>query len=224
MTRFLTKLLGKKTTSVGLDPCWHIGMMDEQAFQRIASRYVDSDPYPGFSKYLDRDQWVRNAIAHVQLAGLAHESGKSILDIGTGAGYFPFVCNNLGHRAIGIDVPGHSFYADMIDLLKVQRKEYYIRAFESLPDLGGPFDRITAFAICFNGHATCDVWGVPEWNFFVEDVVENQLSETGTVILKFNPEPDGEHYSPAVYDYFLSLGAAIKGPIVSFVCGTGSSQ
>jgi SAM-dependent methyltransferase len=212
--KFVKQWLRKGKSNDRLCVPYHDARIDQQRFQTIYDRYRDSDPYPGFSKYLNRSEWIAVAIAHFRLAGLEKLENASVLDIGTGAGYFPFVCQNLGHDALGLDIPGHSFYCDMVDLLGIRRREYRIQAFEKLPDFGRRFDRVTAFAICFNNHATESLWGVSEWDFFLNDLVAHQLASEGMITLKFNPEPNGAPISPELLEYLLSRGSEVDGPNV----------
>ena len=103
----------------------------------------------------------------------------------------------------------------MIELFGSRRVTHRIEAFQPLPDLGGPFDLITAYAICFNGHNSPQLWGPKEWDFWLNDVRTNHLTPTGTIYLELNPEDnvpkEQEHYTPELKRYFLSQGAVIDG-------------
>ena len=114
-----------------------------------------------------------------------------------------------------VDVPGHDFYTEMVQLLGVNRQELFVQANQPLPDFGRRFDAITAFAICFNNHATENLWGTEEWDFFLKDLRKNQLTEHGRVFMKFNPEPNGEFFSEDLRQLFLSYGAEINYSTVS---------
>ena len=86
-------------------------------------------------------------------------------------------------------------FAEITSLLGVRRVIQRIQAFRPLPDLGGKFDLITAFMICFNSHRRPNLWGVPEWNFFLDDIAKH-LAPRGRVWLELNRESDGTLYTP----------------------------
>lgn len=184
--------------------------VDQARFGAIRDQYLDADPCPGFSKYLDFDHWIVVAENHYNLMKIPHGDCLSILDIGTGAGYFPFVCHRNGHNVMATDVPGHGFYSSMIELLGVDRKEFFITRMVPFPDFGRRFDLVTAFAICFNCHATEGLWGVPEWRFFIDDMLERVLTRTGRLFLNFNREPNGEFFSEDLRKLFEGYGAAMN--------------
>lgn len=191
-------------------PLGYRKFIDEDKFALIRDQYIDADPCPGFSKYLDFDHWIVVAQNHYNLMKIPQGDRLAILDIGTGAGYFPFVCHKNGHRVMATDIPGHGFYSSMIELLGVERKEFYINRMKPFPDFGRRFDLVTAFAICFNCHATEDLWGVPEWKFFVDDMLERVLTRTGRLFLNFNREPNGEFFSDDLRELFAGFGASTE--------------
>lgn len=145
---------------------FHKSKFDRARFEDIRDRYKNESPDPGFSKYTEVNRFLQIALSHYDLVGLTNKTSLSILDIGTGPGYFPFVCSNFGHTARAMDVSNHSFYNEMTDLLGVDRFEHSIQAFEPLPQLSYKFDLITAFAICFNCHASDALWGWMNGIFF----------------------------------------------------------
>ena len=103
-------------------------------------------------------------------------------------------------------------------MLGVQRVIWRVQPFVPLPDLGDKFDLVTAFMICFNNHKMPDLWGVPEWEFFLDDLVRH-LSPRGRVWLEFNMEWDGTFYTPHLRDYFESRGAKVDNQKVIFNSG-----
>lgn len=202
--QFLKK--GKEQTSQGL---LYKDKINVELFCRIRHAYIDADPDPGYSKYLEWDVHVQAAKNRFEQLIAGSQRKLRILDIGTGAGYFPFVCNLNGHCAEGLDVPDHAFYTEMTTLLHVNRHGHRITSFTPIPHLGRRFDLITAFAICFNNHATPELWGVREWSFFLTDLQRTHLTCGGKVFLMFNPEPTGEYMSTELLGYFNSLKATI---------------
>jgi SAM-dependent methyltransferase len=183
--------------------------IDPDALAALRDRYRHVDPYPGFSKYLDAERWIQVAISHARWTGCLKSKTRRILDIGSGAGYFPFVCNCLGHTAEALDVAENEFYREMISLLGVRRTEHRIEALQPLPASLGQFDLITAFAVCFNGHATPQLWGPEPWSFLIDNLARDHARPGAQLFLKLNPEPDGTWWTPALRDFFLSRGGQV---------------
>ena len=71
--------------------------VDMTRFEQFLAKYRDASPDPGYSKYLDIKTWMKRALYNVYELGLHRARQKSILDLGTGCGYFPYVCNYFGH-------------------------------------------------------------------------------------------------------------------------------
>jgi hypothetical protein len=197
-----------------LEPEFHRSLISDSTLHDLVERFGDSDPYPGFSKYLDAEHYLGTALHHYSVAGLHPSKLESVLDLGTGAGYFPFVCRNIGHETLALDVPAHPFYGEMISMLGVTRMEHRIEKRQPLPGFQRRFDLVTAFAICFNGHDTDDLWGPEEWEYFISDLRENVLQEQGRICLVLNRERSGETISPSLRELFESMDASLHDLLV----------
>ena len=57
--------------------------------------------------------------------------------------------------------------------------------------------------ICFNNHKMPGLWGVPEWEFFLDDLAKH-LKPRGRVWLELNQEYDGTFYTPELKEFFKS--------------------
>src|SRR6266540_7519117 len=170
-----------------------IETIDPAAFEQIRQRYAVEDPGEHWPKYLDLDRWIDINIRRIREIELDLASRKRILDLGCGAGYFLYIAQLLGHKGLGLDLDQLPMFGDLTRLLGVRRVIWQIKAFEPLPDLG-KFDLITAFLICFNRHKQANVWGVPEWEFFLNDLAKH-LTPRGRVWLELNQEYDGTFYT-----------------------------
>lgn len=182
-------------------------------FDDIYRRYKDVAPNPGFSKFLDLNTFLPMTYQHFVYAGLVGSPPLDILDLGTGAGYFPFLCRLRGHRVHSTDLPGHAFYTEMVNLLGVRRTEHRIERFVPLPDWGR-YDLITGFLVVFNNHRVENLWGPAEWEFFINDLREHHAKPGARLVLRLNrdpPGPEGHFYTPELLAYFLSQGAEIDG-------------
>ena len=111
-----------------------------------------------------------------------------------------------------------TMFREVTRLLGVRRIVQRIDAFQPLPDLEGKFDLITAFMICFNNHKMPDLWKIPEWEFFLDDLAKH-LTPRGRVWLELNQEYDGTFYTPELKEFFQKRGARIKEQKVIFNSG-----
>ena len=189
--------------------------LESKGFERIRSRYVNPNDPIGWPKYVDAWQWLELAIKQARFLQLDRRKPVRVLDIGSGAGYFLFVCKQLGHSVMGLDLDWPPMYAEMFEMLKMPRRVWRIEPFQPLPDLESRFDFITGFAVCFNSHGSDDVWGMKEWEFFLDDLFENIVSKTGEIYFELNPESWG-CYTPELGEYFRRRGAWLEGKRVWF--------
>lgn len=212
----MKRLRGKKATRVisYLRAKYIVGdilkTIDLKAFEPYQKKYHDADPRPhGYSKYLDIEPWMVNKLMVVLDLGLDKCKPMRILDIGTGAGYFPFICQYFGHEVVSLDLDIVPMYNDLCQFLKVDRRTWRVEKYQKLPDVGGKFDLVTAFMIKFNNHYQPDLWSKPEWKFFVDDLRTNQMNPNGRIFLSFNQNLDGSFMDDELRAYFTSLQARI---------------
>ena len=178
------------------------GSIDQSKFEDVIARH-SSEGYDSY-KYFDKQLWLRSKMMRAIELGLDKSAQSSVLDLGCGAGYFLYCCKYLGHSVHGLDLPDYEFYRDMIALFGISRTGVRVETYKNLPLLGKRFDVITAHQICFIGHKTENLWGVDEWDFFLNDLVENYLNPNGTIALEFNEEPSIGFYTKEVRKYFES--------------------
>ena len=190
--------------------------IDRQKFQQIYDRYAMHDPGDEWPKYLEIERWMEINLKRVRDLGLDLGGRKRVLDIGSGTGYFLYICQYLGHDVLGIDVDDERGFTEMVELLGVKRLIHRVEAYQPLPNLGPKFDVITAHMICFNGHKSDKLWKIPEWEFFLDDLAERQLVPGGQVCLELNREYDDSLYTPELKEYFEARGAEIHTQRVLF--------
>ncbi|MGA8656573.1 MAG: class I SAM-dependent methyltransferase [Chthoniobacterales bacterium] len=183
--------------------------LDPSEFRRLRAKYGVAGETKAWPKYVDERRWLKLAIEQAQELCLDRRKPSRILDLGSGAGYFLYVCQHLGHDGLGLDLDWPPLYHETFKLLGLQRVIWHIDPFEPLPDLTKSFHLVTAFAICFNAHETDHVWGPQEWGFFLDDLEKNVLEPGGEVFLSFNPESYG-HYTSELREFFLDRGARIE--------------
>src|SRR5713101_6220985 len=195
-----------------------IETIDPAGFEQIRRRYAVENPGEHWPKYLDLDRWIGINIRRIREIELDLARGRRILDIGCGAGYFLHIAQLLGHKGLGLDVDYVPMFADITRLLGVRRVIQLIRAFDPLPELGAKFDLVTAFMICFNNHKQTNLWDVPEWEFFLDDLAK-YVAPRGRVWLELNCEYDGTFYTPELKEFFQKRGARIDQHKIMFNSG-----
>jgi SAM-dependent methyltransferase len=187
-----------------------LAKLDQRRIQEIQARYSTSPVQVSkYAKYADVEQWMKTNIERVQDLHLNRSTGKEMLDLGCGGGFFLYICQELGHHCLGLDIDGFPLFGELIDLFRIERKIWEIRAFESLPDLGRKFDWITGFSTAFNRRRDTSRWGPPEWDFFLNDLAQH-LRPGGRMFFGLNPGQNNWYYTDELRDFFLSRGATIE--------------
>lgn len=138
-----------------------------------------------------------------------------ILDLGAGGCHFGFVCRELGHDVVNLDIKFH-VYESIAALLGTDRVRAKIDPGVRLPDLGGRFDLVTSVAIYFNKirprNRAKPYWSVDDWAFLANDLIENHLRTPGGIWFWMNHETiDGRrHLNPHVMDLFERHGGIVN--------------
>jgi SAM-dependent methyltransferase len=207
-----------RTNRFPLDAKRVIETIDPVSFRQIRQRYAVANPGADWPKYLDLERWIEINIRRIREVELDLSRPRRILDLGCGAGYFLYIAQLLGHRGIGLDMDQLPMFRELTRLLGVRRVVQRIDAFRPLPDFGQKFNLITAFMICFNNHKMPDLWKVPQWEFFLDDLAKH-LTPRGRVWLELNQEYDGTFYTPELEEFFQKRGATIKEHKIIFTAG-----
>ncbi len=183
--------------------------LDWDELERIAERHKNSGSE---KKYLDTERWLRRKYAAAIFLNLHDCRPLDILDIGTGAGHFPFIAKSLGHSVRAIDLPGIPLYDDLCAWMGIEKQPFKVEARRPLPDLGQRFDLITAFMIGFNTKADGTLFTLDDWAYFLDDVREHRLKPGGHLLLKMIRQQDrsGPKFrDPALMALFESRGARL---------------
>ncbi len=180
--------------------------LDELRFRRVIARHA---PDIRYAKYFKKRTWLRQKVMRALETGLDKAPPGAVLDLGCGPGYFLYVCKYFGHTVHGVDLPDDPFFNDMIDFFGIARTDAEIRPLRPLPATGQKFDLIAAHQICFNGHASSELWGVREWDFLLADLRDRHLKPGGTIALEFNPEPSSDFYGEELRAWFAAQDAQI---------------
>ena len=138
-------------------------------------------------KYLKTELYLNKLWKPVVLLGLADAPRPlRILDIGTGGGHFPFICNFPGHEAFGLDRGDSPFFKAMTKWMDVKTIDHAVRPFKRMPRFAHRFDLVTAFRIGFNVRPDGSLFELPDWTFLLDDLRDEALSHGGRLCLKFN--------------------------------------
>ncbi len=175
------------------------------------------------NKYSDAEHYLKLNIARVQDLRLHQSPPQDILDLGCGGGFFVFICRELGHRALGVDKEGFPVFTELVDLLRIERKIWEIKAFEPLPSFGRQFDWITGFSTAFNRKAAKSIWGPEEWSFFLQDVSKH-LRPDGKMFFGLNPAHEGWYYTDELRDFFIRAGATVERERIFFPHGANIAE
>ncbi|MDF8332082.1 hypothetical protein [Novosphingobium cyanobacteriorum] len=158
-------------------------------------------PNSDIVKYIDPTLWFESKLKSARQLNLADRATTEILDIGTGPAHFPVVAEFYGHTVIGSDVPyrttgqlerGH-LYDALAEIYKVRRIPLKVEQFVPLPAFEKRFGLVTAFLAAFNMDADRKPWTIEAWNFFLNDLRDNVLTQNGEVYMsladdKLTPE------------------------------------
>jgi len=130
--------------------------IDWDKFNRLREEYPDWATTKHVHKYLNIAEWYPVSLKHALMLDLDKtKKPLKILDIGSGAGYFLFICRNLGHNVTGLDLPPEkehfepmfTFYKRMFEVLNLPKRVYYeIKRLTPLPKnlFDAKFDVITS--------------------------------------------------------------------------------
>ena len=191
--------------------------IDRKAWDDLRARYPQKPDAPRINRFSDVDHWLKINIERAQDLWLDRSPPLRILDLGCGPGYFLYVCKQLGHEGVGVDIDEQPLFRETTALLGVRRVIFRIEPQTPLPDLGGKFDLVTGHRVCFQktvrwgtGPGEWHEWEPADWKFFLNDVRQNVLQPNGRILLDFNPRADGRSFfTPELRDVLSSEGARI---------------
>lgn len=146
------------------------------------------------------DENFRRAVGHY--IWMSPAKGAKILDIGTGFGFFPYICKQNFHTVQTIDIEGvPPEFQKSTSILGVPVTPFSIEKFKPIVEFPYKFDVVNCLQICFNNHMTTDLWGTKEWSYFLVNLHDTILNDDGFVWLGFNfEEPDSATGQPGFGD------------------------
>ena len=127
-------------------------------------------------------RWIQEKLSVALWLGLDTAPKKRILDLGTGAGWFVYVCRKLGHECYGTDILNRPEYDAGYKFLDIDILGELTYPMQKM-NLDGKFDYITTMR-SFLGQRP-QAWSKDEWKFFLEDMREH-LNDNGVLYLACN--------------------------------------
>jgi len=191
--------------------------IDKISFRSIQEKYRKISPNDNYTKYLNIEYYLRKNLKRAYRLNLHKSKPLNILDNGSGAGYFCFVCDYFGHNVMAMDNGRTPVFDEVIHLLGINRKIGAIEAFKKIPEFYMDFDLITTFYVPFNKASNPDeVWRVEEWEFLLENLANDLLKENGRIFFNLHSEKDGKHYNKSLLQFFLDCDAEVFGEELYF--------
>ena len=190
--------------------------VDAAELARVRRVYADGQQ-SFWTKYLDVEKWLALNVRYAYELGLVNEPPRDVLDLGCGAGFFLYVCKQLGARVQGMDLDSDPIFTDLVRLFGVPRLGQPVRKQVPLPDFGGrKFDLITAWMICFNDFDREDeMWRGGDWAFLIDHLAE-RLTPDGRIIFSLNKQLDGQLYTEEIGRVFAERADLMDGKRLVF--------
>lgn len=190
-----------------------IARIDRRAWSALIERHrralADFDRY-GQYKYCDLAFWLADKVRVARDAGLFDGPPRAVLDVGMGPGHFAAIASELGHTVLGTDIEV-PLYDEIASVLKVDRRIIPVRRNRPYPDLGRRFELVTIIWQTFDvvrKDGGRRYWSLPEWLFFLTDLVDRHLEPGGGIYIQLNEQalPDGRRYNPDLLDWAAAHG------------------
>ena len=198
-----------------VDPKRILATIDPAEISRITEHYPRRPGARKTNAWQDAAHWIDINVGRAQDLRLNRSPSLRILDLGSGAGYFLYVCHFLGHNGLGLDLDDDPFFGAMTKYFKVPRVIWQIDPGIPLPDLGEKFDLVTGHRVCFH-RITRDEndvwkeWTPADWKFFIHDIRTRFLKPHGRLLLEFLPRPDGSSFfTEELRAFFESQGTRV---------------
>ena len=153
------------------------------------------------------EKYIQEKLSVAHYLGLHKASNKTLIDLGTGAGWFPYICKLYGHRCIGTE----TIHTDVFKESYIPIYHHFdIEVTDDLVFANTPFsskervDYIVTLRSFFPNRP--QVWKMNEWKYFFKDIIKN-LNEGGGLYLGCNngarraeykdiPEHKKSHWGP----------------------------
>lgn len=151
--------------------------------------------HSGNKYFINAETTIKEQLDWAHYLNLNNAASLDILDIGTGAGFFPFICRAYGHNVESCDELYKLYWDEGYEVLNLTPKNYLVEKNKSIGNIfGKKFDVIVSFR-SFLGTTKywipqneVDIWGIDEWKFFFKDCSKHLLkSDDSYIFFQCNP-------------------------------------
>ncbi len=173
-----------------------LDLLDARRFDKIQRETLERFPEDGrYNTYLDFCQHICKATSlYLRLIERKRDvaettrGNRKILDIGSGSGAFAFICNALGHHAIGMDKPRRDENDPLIPLIyqltqwyNVDVIEHAIERMVPIPMADLSFDDFAMFYPTFYRR-----WNKADWDFFFSELTRCATKNDSRIYVKIS--------------------------------------
>jgi SAM-dependent methyltransferase len=147
------------------------------------------------AKFLAFCWYAERKIRLLEKIGLAEATPKRVLDLGCGAGHVLLIGRFLGHDMIGLDATNRPLFDALCAFWRVPKISMWIKRCEPLPVPEAKYDMVTSFVSQFDCNPWMqrgERWDIKAWDFFLEDMFQNQLAPGGKFYLHLTNDPRRE--------------------------------
>ena len=166
--------------------------VDYQSFLKLYNRFKNEKKMEGFLKYFDLPCHLARAFYYSKELNLYNDKSLSILDLGSGTGYFPFATKFLGHECVALDRNDNILYNSMRSILDVDTTYQTIKPLSSIKFNEKKFDLITSFQILYDFHKK-KMWKEEYWKYFIDMLMKKLLKPGGRIFLQMNTIQADDH-------------------------------
>jgi SAM-dependent methyltransferase len=151
---------------------------------------INDDNYHNGLKYLLKmNLYLEEKLKCLDYIESVKPGTKSFLDIGSGSGFWEFICRSAGHTCVSTNEKEYPIFKETMDVLNIDCKFFRAYIDEGLGriehdlDLGSKFDVITAQRSVFNYYPRD--WSTLQWLTFLQGC-NDLLNDDGIVFIKTN--------------------------------------
>ena len=175
----------RERTDDPVERCFYESVLDTFDFPRHATlqaAHLAAGSTRGILKYLDLPYQLWTKYSYVTGFGLDRPPSRRLLDIGSGAGHFAFICRYFGHHVHCLDVASADVFNDLVALFGLPRTAIPVQAATPLPPTP-PSDLVTAFHATFFRKGGKALFTLAEWRFFFQDLIRHHVALHGRIHL-----------------------------------------
>lgn len=137
-----------------------------KTFQLTQNRYIGSAV----------EKYIREKLSVAHYLNLHQSKNKKLLDIGTGVGWFPYICKLYNHTCLGTDIENRKDYDPVYKLLDIKIKEVLVYSQQKI-DINDKFDYIVSLRSFIGSRPTA--FNLEDWKFFLTNMNEHILDNGG---------------------------------------------